>query len=328
MLGDQLRLMFDWYKGMVEESTGRLLYLYDPENDVTIGDGEPIRDIAAIWDVEVLSAFLRRGDLRPLIRQSLDHFSRLIVEREEYAIVAPREEQSSRKPLIKIKVGGRAVRLRFAAAVRGGSHVMQVQAETYLDERGAEKLRRFRFDDRVVEVADNIDQWHGAGHRYVKVKGSDGDLYILRHDETRANWELTMYQRSESQDLRASTKGTTRSPRIAAVDWGRIDVEGFATFRDAKLFPGGAREWDWNETGTAHEPGIQPADIAELLDHGATTIVLSQGMLSRLHVCPETLRLLADKGIRTHVLPTAEAVKLYNQLREAERVAGLFHTTC
>ena len=44
--------MFDWYKGMVDENTGRLLYLYDPEKDVAIGDGESIRDIAAIWDVE------------------------------------------------------------------------------------------------------------------------------------------------------------------------------------------------------------------------------------------------------------------------------------
>jgi hypothetical protein len=95
VLGDRLRLMFDWYKGMVDESTGRLLYLYDPENGVTIGDGEPIRDIASIWDVEVLSAFLGRDDLCPLIRRSLDHFSRLIVERDEYAIVAPRGEQSS-----------------------------------------------------------------------------------------------------------------------------------------------------------------------------------------------------------------------------------------
>jgi hypothetical protein len=95
MLRDRLRLMFDWYKGMVDESTGRLLYLYDPENDVTIGDGEPIRDIAAIWDVEVLSAFLGRDDLRPVIRRSLDYFGRLIVERDEYAIVAPRGRQSS-----------------------------------------------------------------------------------------------------------------------------------------------------------------------------------------------------------------------------------------
>jgi hypothetical protein len=95
MLRDRLRLMFEWYKGMVDESTGRLLYLYDPENDVTIGDGEPIRDIAAIWDVEVLTAFLERDDLRPLIRRSLDHFSRLIVDRDGYAIVAPRGRQSS-----------------------------------------------------------------------------------------------------------------------------------------------------------------------------------------------------------------------------------------
>ncbi len=95
LLGDRLQLIFDWYKGMVDKSTGHLLYLYDPENDVMIGDGEPIRDIAAIWDVEVLSAFLGRDDLRPLVRRSLDYFSRLIVERDEYAIVAPGGEQSS-----------------------------------------------------------------------------------------------------------------------------------------------------------------------------------------------------------------------------------------
>jgi hypothetical protein len=87
--------MFDWYKGMVDESTGRLLYLYDPGDGLTIGDGEPIRDIAAIWDVEVLSAFLERDDLQPLIRRSLDHFGRLIVERDGYAIVAPRGKPSS-----------------------------------------------------------------------------------------------------------------------------------------------------------------------------------------------------------------------------------------
>ena len=95
MLGDRLRLMFDWYKGMVDESTGHLLYLYDPVSGVTIGNGEPIRDIAAIWDVEVLSMFLGRDDLRPLIRRSLDDFRRLIVKRDGWAIVAPRGEQSS-----------------------------------------------------------------------------------------------------------------------------------------------------------------------------------------------------------------------------------------
>ena len=126
----------------------------------------------------------------------------------------------------------------------------------------------------------------------------------------------------------SATERVGRSPRIMTLAWGRIDVEGVGTFKDAKVFPGGAREWDWSETGTAHQPGIQAADVAELLDHGATTIVLSQGMLQRLHVCPETLRLLAERGVKAHVLPTKEAVELYNRLRDEELVAGLFHTTC
>ena len=80
---------------MVDERTGRLLYTYEPETDVAIGDGEPIRDIAAVWDVEVLSAFLGRDDLRDLIRRSLDHFEQRVVPRDGYAIIAPGGESSS-----------------------------------------------------------------------------------------------------------------------------------------------------------------------------------------------------------------------------------------
>jgi hypothetical protein len=56
-LVDRLELMFDWYKGMVDQHTGRLLYRYDPQKDIAIADGEPIRDIAAVWDVELLARF-------------------------------------------------------------------------------------------------------------------------------------------------------------------------------------------------------------------------------------------------------------------------------
>ena len=95
ILRDRLRMIFEWYKGMVDKKSGRLLYLYDPKNDFAIGDGEPIRDIAAIWDVEVLSAFLGCADLEPLIRSSLDRFEYLIVERDGYAVVAAQGESFS-----------------------------------------------------------------------------------------------------------------------------------------------------------------------------------------------------------------------------------------
>ena len=53
-----------------------------------------------------------------------------------------------------------------------------------------------------------------------------------------------------------------RSPKILYLSWGRLEVEGQDyPFKDAKLFPGGAREWDWKETGTGHEPGIQLTDV-------------------------------------------------------------------
>ncbi|NIM50140.1 MAG: hypothetical protein GTN62_07360 [Gemmatimonadales bacterium] len=120
-----------------------------------------------------------------------------------------------------------------------------------------------------------------------------------------------------------------RSPRIAHLSWGCLQVEGHdAAFKDAKLYPGGAREWDWRETGTDHVPGIQPADVEELLQHGATVVVLSTGMYKRLRVCPETLEMLQHNNITTHVLQTEEAVQRYNELSNRERVAGLFHSTC
>ncbi len=119
------------------------------------------------------------------------------------------------------------------------------------------------------------------------------------------------------------------SPRITHLSWGRILVEGKSQpYKDAKLFPGGSREWDWNETGTRHAPGIQSADVAELLEHGAQIIVLSKGMWERLQVCPETLQFLEGRGVAVHVLQTETAVKLYNQLAEKESVGGLFHSTC
>jgi len=125
----------------------------------------------------------------------------------------------------------------------------------------------------------------------------------------------------------STVKNQHRSPQIKHVSWGRLEVEGRAEpYKDAKLFPGGSCEWNWRETGTGHLPGIQPADVQELLDHSAKIVVLSRGMKKCLHVPRETLDFLKEREIAAHVLPTA--VRLYNQLAETEPVGGLFHTTC
>ena len=121
---------------------------------------------------------------------------------------------------------------------------------------------------------------------------------------------------------------THRSPRIAAVSWGRMTVDGLGEGKDFKLYPGGGRAWDWNETGTRHDPGIQPTDVAELLDNGATTVVLSRGMELQLRVDQATLDLLAERGVTVHIEETRAAVARYNELVDHTPVGGLFHSTC
>lgn len=119
------------------------------------------------------------------------------------------------------------------------------------------------------------------------------------------------------------------SPRITHLAWGEMEVEGLAPARDMKLWPGGGRPWDWRETGTHHVPGIQVADVEELLEKSARIVVLTRGMELVLQTCPETLEYLRTRDVRIHVAETNEAAKLYNQLVErGEAVGGLFHSTC
>jgi hypothetical protein len=120
-----------------------------------------------------------------------------------------------------------------------------------------------------------------------------------------------------------------QSPRIVALSWGRMEIDGIGGGKDFKLWPGGGREWDWRETNTHHRPGIQPADVEELLEHGSRTIVLSRGMLRMLHTCPETLSLLERQNVDVRVEETGAAVETYNmRAARGEPVGGLFHSTC
>ena len=119
------------------------------------------------------------------------------------------------------------------------------------------------------------------------------------------------------------------SPKILSVAWGHMEIEGIGHGKDFKLWPGGGREWDWTETGTRHDPGIQPADVEEALAHGSRVLVLSRGNDLQLQTASGTLALLEQRGIDVHQEATPEAVKRYNGLAEqGVAVGGLFHSTC
>ncbi|XP_053827054.1 mth938 domain-containing protein isoform X3 [Vidua macroura] len=73
------------------------------------------------------------------------------------------------------------------------------------------------------------------------------------------------------------------SPEIASLSWGQMKVKGCSTtYKDCKVWPGGSRTWDWRETGTNHSPGVQPADLEEVVKKGAKTVVIGRGMSEAL----------------------------------------------
>ncbi|MDQ3508723.1 MAG: MTH938/NDUFAF3 family protein [Actinomycetota bacterium] len=118
------------------------------------------------------------------------------------------------------------------------------------------------------------------------------------------------------------------TPEITHVSWGKVETEDGLSVKDVKLFPGGAREWDWGETGTRHDPGVQFSDVEELLEHGAEVVVLGVGFHERLGVRGDVAAILKEKGVVVYVAQTGEAARLHNELRREEKVGTLIHSTC
>jgi hypothetical protein len=119
---------------------------------------------------------------------------------------------------------------------------------------------------------------------------------------------------------------------ITDLAWGQMEVTingEVQRFKDCKIWPGGAREWRWEETGTHHNPGIQTADIEDVFERGAEVIVIGRGQLGRLNVSTEAEAFLREREIPYHIEKTQKAIALFNELSQAgKRVGGVFHSTC
>ena len=63
---------------------------------------------------------------------------------------------------------------------------------------------RFGWPEAMREVLEVDDWWPGDDHCYFRVRASDGNVYILRHNELADNWELVFF---ESPQPHVSTPG-------------------------------------------------------------------------------------------------------------------------
>jgi len=71
---------------------------------------------------------------------------------------------------------------------------MRLRVECYAGYRGEETPRTLTFGSRRIGVVDVQDRWLAPDHRYFRLIGDDGGLYIIRHDNEKGLWELTFYK--------------------------------------------------------------------------------------------------------------------------------------
>jgi hypothetical protein len=81
----------------------------------------------------------------------------------------------------------------------------RIHVDCYAGHRADEEPRRFLLGKREIEIEEVIDRWLDPGHRYFKVRGSDGSIYLLRHEPGQDAWELVMYDSGKRDDTRLSS---------------------------------------------------------------------------------------------------------------------------
>jgi hypothetical protein len=76
----------------------------------------------------------------------------------------------------------------------GSEPLIAVRVECYAGYRGEETPRVLWLGPNRIDVREVRDRWLAPEHRYFKIIGGDGALYIIRHDVVSGEWELTCYK--------------------------------------------------------------------------------------------------------------------------------------
>ncbi len=81
----------------------------------------------------------------------------------------------------------------------------RIRVECYAGYRSEETPRRFFIGGRAIRVENILDRWIAPDHRYFKVRGDDGGVYILRYDDPSDTWALTLFNNGTFEEIRLSS---------------------------------------------------------------------------------------------------------------------------
>ena len=77
-----------------------------------------------------------------------------------------------------------------AKMVNSGPRAVRIKVDCYAGYTGEETPRRLWIGFKKVKVDEVIDRWVSPDHRFFKLKGDDGVIYVIRFDPIEWEWEL------------------------------------------------------------------------------------------------------------------------------------------
>jgi hypothetical protein len=70
----------------------------------------------------------------------------------------------------------------------------EIRVECYAGYRADERPLRFALRGRAFEVVSVDDRWYSPEAIYFRVRASDGNFYVLRHDQRADVWSLDAFR--------------------------------------------------------------------------------------------------------------------------------------
>jgi hypothetical protein len=80
-----------------------------------------------------------------------------------------------------------------------------IRVECYAGYQGEETPRCLYLGPRRIRVEEVLDRWLAPEHRYFKLRGDDGGIYIVRYDSAADHWELTLFDGGRAANTRLSS---------------------------------------------------------------------------------------------------------------------------
>lgn len=112
--------------------------------------------------------------------------------------------------------------------------------------------------------------------------------------------------------------------KITHYSFGSIAIDNETYTSDVIVYPKRVESSWWRREG--HRLDIE--DLAELLKTKPRVLIVGTGYYGNMRVPEETRSYLEANGIELHAARTADAVDLYNTMRDSAGTVAALHLTC